>query len=338
MLTQNCRYMACIPKVSDEFNPIVETEHIMELVANFYVPAEYTNEIFNPSLEDCIVRRYRESVKEKDLNKFMKTIQEYNSLVDKLRKDGSIDKHMKEQNKAWQKLGLLPRSISRSLLDQVYSRVVSPVANQLRDYKAFSNNVYGELLPDFMTRVFNETGLKSNMLFIDLGSGVGNCSLQAALEIGCESWGVEMMPNASNLATKQKIEMVERVKMYGLHIGELHLRAADFVHNDEIHKQVSNADVLLVNNYAFDGKLNSHLLDMFLDLKEGSRIISLKSFVPPGHKISAHNIQSSANLLSVERKEFPEGSVSWTIAPGPYFISTVDRSRLQKWLKKHGMI
>lgn len=310
----------------------------MELVANFFVPPNYTNEILNPSLEDCIVRRYRQAVQDKDPERFLKAIYEYNTLIDRLRKDGSIHKHMKEQNKVWQKLGLLPRSISRSLLDQVYSRVVSPVAHQLRDYKAFSNNVYGELLPDFMTRVFHETGLKSDMLFIDLGSGVGNCSLQAALEMGCQSWGVEMMPNASNLATKQQAEMEQRVKMYGLHLGELQLRAADFVHNREVHNQVSKADVLLVNNYAFDGKLNSHLLDMFLDLKEGCKIISLKSFVPPGHVISEHNIQSTANLLTVERKEFPTGSVSWTIASGPYFISTVDRTRLQSWLKKRGMI
>lgn len=93
----------------------------------------------------------------------------------------------------------------------------------------------------------------------------------------------------------------------------------------------------MINNYAFDGKLNSHLLDMFLDLKEGARIVSLKSFVPPGHVISEHNIQSPANLLSVEKMEFPSGSVSWTIAPGPYFISTVDRSRLEKFFKSRGM-
>lgn len=330
------RYIACTPKVSDEFNPIIETEHIMDVVANHFVPPEYTNIIKHPSLEDCIVRRYRRAVKEKDHIKFLKAITEYNTLLDKLRYDGSIDAYLKEQNK--NRSFRLPIPISRMLLDQVYARVVSPVAQQLRDYKAFSNNVYGELLPEFVTRIFNETGLKSDHLFIDLGSGVGNCSLQASLEVGCESWGVEIMKTASSLAVKQKKEMNERVKMYGLSIGQLELRSDDFVQNDEIHKQVSNVDVLLVNNYAFDGKLNSHLLDMFLDLKDGCKIVSLKSFVPPGHVISEHNIQSPANLLTVERKEFPTGSVSWTIASGPYFISTVDRSKLQKYLADHGMV
>lgn len=334
------RYMAAIPKSADEFNPVFETERIMELVANFFVPENYTSLIRHPSLEDCIVRRYRRAVKNKDPDAFLKSVEEYNTLIDKLRSDGAIDTHLLQQQETrWGgNINTLPLPISRLILDQVYTRVVSPVTDSLRDYKAFSNNVYGELLPVFMTRIFKETGLEAEMKFIDLGSGVGNCVLQAALEIGCESWGCEMMKTASQLAAKQKEEIEERVKMYGISVGLVEVRSADFVHNDEIHKQISEADVLLVNNYAFDGKLNSHLLDIFLDLKEGARIISLKSFVPPGHVISQHNIQSPVNLLRVEPKEFPTGSVSWTMASGRYYLSTVDRTRLDKFLKDHGMI
>lgn len=322
----------------EEFSPVVETEQVMELVANYFVPPEYTPLIKHPSLEDCIVRRYRRAVKDKDPDQFLRSIEEYNTLVDKLRDDGTIDSHLqKQQDTRWgANITTLPLPISRFILDQVYARVVSPVTERLRDYKAFSNNVYGELLPGFMTRIFKETGLTADMKFIDLGSGVGNCALQAALEIGCESWGCEVMKTASGLAAKQKVEMIQRVQMFGINLGAVELRSADFVHNDEIHKQISEADVLLVNNYAFDGKLNSHLIDIFLDLKEGARIVSLKSFVPSGHVISQHNIQSPVNLLRVEPKEFPTGSVSWTIASGPYYISTVDRSRLEKYLKENG--
>lgn len=232
------RYFACTPKSPEEFNPILETEQVMELVALYFVPPEYTNTIKHPSLEDCIVRRYRRAIKAGDSKKFLEAITEYNQLIDRLRKNGTIANHLKEMTK-------LPTAISRFLLNQVYARIVSPVANQLRDYKAFSNNVYGELLPDFISTIFKQTGLTSKMVFIDLGSGVGNCTLQAALEIGCESWGCEVMKTASSLATKQQAEMEERVKMYGLKIGSINLISEDFVESDLVHKKVSEADVLV---------------------------------------------------------------------------------------------
>lgn len=323
------KYYAYMPKQEDEYSPVVETELIMDMVARSFVPPKYTNEIKHPSLGDCIVRRYRRALKQNDAGKFIASILEYNKLITQLRERGEIRDHLAQMTQ-------LPLHISRSLLNQVYSRIVSPRANDLREYEAFSNNVYGELLPEFVTRLFHETKLTSDSVFIDLGSGVGNCTLQAALEIGCESWGCEVMKTASKLASQQQHELEERVKLYGLNIGEIHLRSASFVHNDEIQKAVSRADVVLVNNYAFDGKLNSHLIDMFLDLKDGCRIISLKSFVPPGHIISEHNIESPLNILSVEKKEFPSGSVSWTSTPGPYYLSVVDRSLLQKYLEGRG--
>lgn len=323
------RYYAYKPKQDDEYDPAMEVELIMTMVAANLVPEEYSSLIKHPSLGDCIVRRYRRAIKQNEPGAMVASVQEYNKLLKELRQGGQIKAHI-------QQLHQLPIPVSRLLLNQVYSRIVSPRANDLREYEAFSNNVYGELLPEFVTRVFKETELTSKSVFIDLGSGVGNCTLQAALEIGCESWGCEVMKTASELAERQKRELVERAKLYGVKTGKIRLVPTSFVHNDEIQKVICRADVVLVNNYAFDGKLNSHLIDMFLDLKDGCRIMSLKSFVPPEHVISEHNIESPLNLLAVERKEFPSGSVSWTSTPGPYFISTVDRSRLQKYLETHG--
>ena len=68
---------------------------------------------------------------------------------------------------------------------------------------------------------------------------------------------------------------------------------------------------------------------MFLDLKEGTQIISLKSFVPPNHVITPRNVDSPVNLLRVEEKEYFSGCVSWTNAPGRYYVATVDRSMLR---------
>jgi hypothetical protein len=88
---------------------------------------------------------------------------------------------------------------------QVYERAVGPEIERLSKYEAFSDNVYGELLPKFMMEMYlrffplfffgrrgcaddirkerrcQQTGLGPNDVFVDLGSGVGNCVVQAAL-------------------------------------------------------------------------------------------------------------------------------------------------------------
>ena len=72
----------------------------------------------------------------------------------------------------------------------------------------------------------------------------------------------------------------------------------------------------------------------FLDLKEGCQIVSLKSFVPQGHKIAARNVGSPANLLRDRERRYFSDSVSWTDAPGTFHVATKDRSALEAFLKR----
>jgi H3 lysine-79-specific histone-lysine N-methyltransferase len=74
-----------------------------------------------------------------------------------------------------------------------------------------------------------------------------------------------------------------------------------------------------VNNQAFTSQLNDHLVNMFLDLKIGCKIVSLKTFVHD-NKIAENDVASS--ILEVEHLTYPEGYVSWTGAPGMFCIST----------------
>lgn len=319
-------YCLIKPKIQGEFEPVREILSIMELVATHFVAQQAAEAIKHPSMDDCVMRRFRRAYEGGDLEAMKESICELTVILRQQRQDKAILAKL-------DKLGSVPQEVAYFLLNQVYSRIVSPEAKSLRDYKAFSNNVYGELLPPFMSTVFQKTDLQPQSVFVDLGSGVGNCTLQAALEVGCESWGCEVMTNASSLAEKQKVELASRAKMFGITTGPVHLVAKSFVHNDEIHSAITRADVLLVNNYAFDGTLNAHLLDMFLDLKEGCRIVSLKSFVPVGHVISEHNIESPVNILTVQKLDFYSGSVSWTAAGGTYYISTIDRSAIKAFLR-----
>lgn len=320
-------YRVLKPKKDDEFNPLVEIDSVMEAIGRDLVPENYRNTIKDEMMRDCIVRRMRRAIKASDVQKFKDSIKEFNDLMIQLRESGEMQEAIKSQKS-------LSFKFVSEILNQVYARVVSPKTQELRHYKAFSNNVYGELLPPFTSKVFHETGMTSNSVFVDLGSGVGNCVLQAALEVGCESWGCEMMKAASSFAEEQQKEIESRIKGYNINMGSINLRSADFVNNSEIQTVLKRADMVLVNNYAFDAKLNGHLIDMFLDLKEGTKIVSLKSFVPPDYVISEANIESPLNILRVETKHFSDNYVSWQANGGKYYIATVDRSQLENVLNK----
>jgi H3 lysine-79-specific histone-lysine N-methyltransferase len=47
-----------------------------------------------------------------------------------------------------------------------------------------------------------------------------------------------------------------------------------------------------VNNEVFPPSLNADLTNMFLDLKEGATIVSLKPFVPEAFKMNEANVSS----------------------------------------------
>jgi H3 lysine-79-specific histone-lysine N-methyltransferase len=109
--------------------------------------------------------------------------------------------------------------------------------------------------------------------------------------------------------------------LWGIRPGKVHLERGDFRKNLPIHEALKRADVVLVNNKAFTSQLNDDLVRMFLDLKSGCKIVSLKSFV--AEKSNNHNINDvGSTILEVEECIYPEGYVSWTNAGGSYFIST----------------
>lgn len=79
----------------------------------------------------------------------------------------------------------LREKVWTKVFHQCYDRTVGPDIEELRKYAAFSDNVYGELLPKFMNEIFHKTDkvLGPGKTFVDLGSGVGNCVVQAALAL-----------------------------------------------------------------------------------------------------------------------------------------------------------
>jgi len=84
----------------------------------------------------------------------------------------------------------------------------------------------------------------------------------------------------------------------------------------------------LVNNYAFSSDTNDQLRRLWLDVKDGAKIVSLKSFVPAKWKLEERTSGDITALFKVEKREFWSGSVSWTNREGEWFLHEMDRSRL----------
>lgn len=310
----------------DEFDPVAEIITTMEQVAHHLVPPNIADEILS-EVSGGLVYRLRRSLKHGDGQQFLDHIRSYNELVRQLRRDGTFKRNISA-------MMTIPFPLVEHILMQSYARTVALEVEGLKDYQAFSNEVYGELLPKFTAKIFKEASLTADKVFVDLGSGTGNVVLHAALEIGCESWGCEKMDKPARLAKRQRAEFIARCRMWGIHHGDVHLEHDTFLENRKIAETLKRADVLLVNNFAFEPDLNQKLLDMFLDLKEGTQIISLKPFVTANHVITTRNAENPVNRLRMVEKRYYSSEVSWTDSGGSYYVHTVDGGMLREFMEK----
>lgn len=221
------------------------------------------------------------------------------------------------------------KSISRfamqQLLLRVYSRIVSPASRKLREYKSFTAEVYGELLPSFTSEVLHKLNFVPSQKFYDLGSGVGNATFQAALEFGAElSGGCELMEHALKLTELQERLLLKHLSVFGLKQMNLDFALLQsFVNNDKVAKSALDCDVLLVNNYLFDVNLNAEVGKLLNGLRPGTKIISLRNFIRPRYRATGDSI---FDRLSVEKCVSDELSVSWTGSRVVYYISTVQEN------------
>lgn len=277
-----------------------------------------------------MIRKLRRATALRHEADYRHSLAAFNALVQRLRSSDSFASTVRAMPR-------MPLALVERILTQVYARTVSLEVEKLRAYENGTDFVYGELLPGFASAIFRETGLAASHVLVDLGSGVGNVVLQAALECGCESWGCEIMAKASELAARQKREFEARCRLWGFAHGATHLRAADFLADAETGRALRRADVVLVNNQAFTPALNDGLVNLFLDLKDGCRIVSLKPFVGTEHRVTKRNYNSPLNLLRVTRRAYGSDSVSWTSAPGDYYISVKDGSMLRRFARANSL-
>jgi len=232
---------------------------------------------------------------------------------------------LKEAIYSWTPTGL-PKKVLMRIIDETYQRSVGPQVQKLKNYEAFSSEVYGELMPSFIADVITATGLNEDCLFLDLGSGVGNVVVQASLQSGCRSFGVELMPAPAKVAREQLHQVKIRCRMWGVTIGEVELEEEDFLRSQRLTQLISEADVVLVNNKVFLESLNEALRPKFLDLKEGAIVVSLKPFVSSlNARVTERNVDDISAIFDVTERPYHSGSVSWGSGGGSYYLHRVDR-------------
>ncbi|POS79051.1 histone-lysine N-methyltransferase [Diaporthe helianthi] len=300
--------------LSDGRDKLKVFEDITKVVHNvqesFLTPAQAQEHGFKD-----IVRQLERNSNSHYLNLagYKAALERYNAVVLHLLKAGAIATTIDKQHG-------LSENLINHILTQVYDRVVTPKVDILKKYENGTDNVYGEMNRSFVRQALCQNlQMKSDQVFVDLGSGVGNVTLQAALEIGCESWGCEMMDGPAELAKAQHSEFRARCKLWGIQPGRIRFVHGDFTKEESIKDVLKRADVVLANNFAFTPELNDKLKIMFLDLKEGCKLVSLKNFVSSS---AYHTNDIATQILDVEKYQWPEKGVSWTDRQGDYFIAT----------------
>jgi H3 lysine-79-specific histone-lysine N-methyltransferase len=323
------RFELVVPLENDNYSPMDDIIQTIEHVCRYYLPKNLSVAMLDDSTGYS--RRLKRAIRDQSFDTFASIVKEYNKALKVALDNETVANRLKETP-------VLDLPLIDRITSQIYSRTVSPKVEILKKYENGTSNVYGEVLASFASNIFTETNLQSDGVFVDMGSGVGNVVLQAALEIGCESWGIEQMHNPASLAAEQITEFNARCRRWSIKPGKATLIEGDFLNSPEIDAALKRADVVLINNKAFLPELNSAILMKMLDLREGCRVVSLKSFVPIDWKIKTRNVHDPRNLLRVERKEYFSGGVSWTHDGGEYFVATKDSSMLQDFLKKSPMI
>ncbi|RGB27646.1 histone methylation protein DOT1-domain-containing protein [Rhizophagus diaphanus] len=263
--------------------------------------------------QNSVYRNLRSSIRTKRKDRFIEAIKSFNCQMDYLVQNNDLDPFLKNRKPE----GCLLEFI----LEQIYARCCSETdLPNITKAKSFSDATYGELRFALVEEMIQEAGINGNSIFVDLGCGIGNVVIHVNARVGCDSYGVESNEVRHEIADRQINEYKGRMALWGLdQTGTVEVMKADFLNCDYVVRLLRKADVVLTNNYAFASSTNEALTRLFLEMKEGAKIISLKDFR------TGANRNGPESILKVTKYSYPpdRNYVSWTNADGCYFVSTV---------------
>jgi len=170
------------------------------------------------------------------------------------------------------------------IMNEAYRRTILN-SNILNKYKGFSDEVYGEAGHDLITDLIVRVPITKEDVFLDLGSGIGQVVMQVAAQAQAQgSYGVEL---ADSPATRQRCEYAKAMSSefrslmssYNKVASHFELLEGSFLDaailSDEL---LSTASIIFCNNVAFGPATNQSLLLRFAVCKQGTKIVSMRSF------------------------------------------------------------
>ncbi|CAG8758991.1 29_t:CDS:1 [Dentiscutata erythropus] len=304
----------------NEYLPMKDLKSTVNLIID-HVLADDIAEIFKTSLNQKSVQfEINNSIKNRLLDELQDGIQRYNKMIMDIRKNSSKlwPKYITERNTAE------PRYIQivNHVIEQTYDRIIGPRVERLTNITSNLDLNYGELNADFIHDIIIRTKIKSNTIFVDLGSGIGNTILYASIATGCMGYGYELRQKLVDLANEQYEEIKTRGKLYGLEIGRVEFLSGDFrdiyINHPNFINILYSADVILANNRTFSPETNQFLYNLFLGLKKGAKVVSLESF----EGFEPRGKQSERVFSNIKQFRYKENWVSWTHSDGKFYIAT----------------
>lgn len=302
---------------------IDEIEEIIETIR--WVAHEYLE--FKPAIENLLM----EQANFRSYECIKSLCDKYNKIPDyvmKMNKGTSVA--LNTSSRASQ--GLL-----KHIIQQVYNyAVVEPT--ELNKYSPFSSETYGETSFEFMAQLIdrNQFRPREGDIFIDLGSGVGHLVLQMAASVECKKcYGIEIADVPAGYAKL----MEERFKFWMNWHGKTY---SDFelFHGDFFEKKYSDiiksSNYIFVNNFAFKPDVDHKLKQRFLDLKDGTQILSSKPFCSPKNRVNERNLADIGSIMHVVeiQPDQKKDTVSWTPKPLPYYLHVLDGSRIERYYER----
>ena len=222
------------------------------------------------------------------------------------------------------------QELLRHVLSKVYNHSVKD-PDKLNLYEPFSPEVYGETSFDLVAQMVKAIPFKSDEVFLDLGSGVGQVVLQVAASTNIkECFGIEKAETPAKYAIAMDRLFRRWMKWHGKTYSPYRLVKGDFL-LVENHAKIDEASVIFVNNFAFGPNVDHKLKQKFSTLKDGTRIISSKPYCPLNFRLTKRNLSDIGAILRITELATMPGSVSWTGNPVSYYLHMVDSTMLEEY-------
>jgi hypothetical protein len=206
--------------------------------------------------------------------------------------------------------------------------------DKLNLYEPLSPEVYGETSFDLVAQMVKAVPFKSDEVFLDLGSGVGQVVLQVAASTNIkECCGIEKAGTPAKYAVEMDKLFRQWMKWHGKTFSPYRLEKGDFL-LEENQAKIAEASVIFVNNFAFGPNVDHKLKQKFSTLKDGTRIISSKPYCHLNFRLTKRNLSDIGAILRITELATMPGSVSWTGNPVSYYLHMVDSTMLEEYFSR----